>query len=198
MGRCLPWLLVTIAAVGALSACSSSSHRAGKGASDSGYVDGIRIPTPAPTTAIPAVPAPTTCPAGLRATVAQRNPHGSIVLETSRSKYLLNCTYDDKGAGKQGCPRVSVSINTEPSAFTAFNRWTVETGQNAMWSHDPARNPIPVAGVGLLAEWVPKTLTFATATANTWVSVVLSCPVHTGQDLFVATVLGRTALASTS
>lgn len=89
-----------------------------------------------------------------------------------------------------------VIVNTEPNAFEAFNRWTVEQGQNAMWGHDPSRQPVPVSGVGLLAEWAFGSRTFEASTMTTWVAVFLTCAGHTSAQERLAESLARAGLAS--
>jgi hypothetical protein len=159
-------------------------------------VDGIPIPTPEQTSAIPTVPAPTSCPPALRTAFVGTDPHGKIAVRTQASPYLIVCTYTDPAAAT--CTKARVSINTGPNALQDFNRWTVETGQNAMWTNRSSLNPQPVAGIGILAEWVPATLTFETASSNTWVAIVLTCPKHSSADLRLGMALGRAGLASTA
>lgn len=68
-----------------------------------GYVDGIRIPTPAPTTATRVVPAPSSCPASWRTIVARSETRGDVTLQTDTSAYLITCTYNDRDAAATDC-----------------------------------------------------------------------------------------------
>jgi hypothetical protein len=130
----------------------------------------------------------------MRAAFTSANPQGTVAVKTQSSPYLLLCTYTDPASPK--CTKAAVSINTGPSALTDFNRWTTETGQNAMWTGKPSLNPTPVAGIGILAEWVPATRTFAAASTNTWVQVVLTCAAKTTGDLALGKAIGKAGLAS--
>lgn len=192
-------LLVAIIAIALLVGCSSNSHRPAHTATTrSDVVDGIPIPGPATTSAVPVIAAPTSCPAALRVILSRADSHGSITVRSRGSTHELTCSYQDRAADPSACTRVTSIINTEPQAFTAFQRWTVETGQNSMWSNQPALNPVPVSGIGVEAEWVPGNLTFETATMNTWVAIFLTCPTRGAARLHLATALARAALAATA
>jgi hypothetical protein len=181
-----------------LGACSSSgadpasSSRAGS--TSPSVVDGITVPPPYVAPPVRVVAAPLHCPAGAAASL--RAAGGAPVSTRSeRTEHLLTCTYRLRPAGPGRCTGAVVRINTESQAFAAFDRWNVETGQNSMWGRDPALQPVPVQGVGVLAEWVPKLLELGAATSTTWASVVLDCPPGT-PALPLATTLARQALAA--
>jgi hypothetical protein len=89
-------------------------------------------------------------------------------------------------------------VNTEPQAFRAFDRWNTETGQNSMWSHDPKLAPVPLFGIGIEAEWVPKLHELGAANNTTWVSVVLACSAGKPSVIALAKALAKDALASTA
>ena len=97
-------------------------------------------------------------------------------------------------AGTTGCPVASVTINTEPQAFADFNRWVVETVQNAGGVAGAGLAPQEVDGIGVLADWVPDKLTFETATETRWIAVYLTCPSPGPGDLPLAEALARAAL----
>jgi hypothetical protein len=193
--------VVVIAAIGVLAGCASSSDPSPTAPTTSpatsptslGEVDGIPIPGPEVSVAIPVILAPTSCPSTLPALLP-----GSYSVTSRHSSYLLICTYQNRHPVASACTKAEVEINTDPQAFKAFQRWTVETGQNSMWSHNPALNPRPVNGIGVEAEWVPATQTFEASTMNTWVAVFLRCPIRTPRDKPLAAALGRAGLAATS
>lgn len=187
-----------VAFVGVLSACSSSRPTTPPDTGRVSVVDGITIPAPATSSAVPPATAPAACPASLRTAFASAQRGRPVTTSTRRDPNLLLCGYRAAAASATACRAATVSINTEPQAFQAFNRWSVETGQNASWGHDPSLAPQPVSGVGLLAEWVPKTHTLGTASVNTWVMVSLTCAASMPQPPSLALDLGRAGLAATS
>jgi hypothetical protein len=197
-------VIATFALLAGCAATSSSSSTPAATAPDAqstaslGEVDGIPIPGPTTSAAVPVILAPTSCPTALPAIVAQADKSGTTTATSRRSAHLLICTYQDAHPAAAVCAKIEVEINTDPQAFTAFQRWTVETGQNSMWGHNPALNPRPVGHIGVEAEWVPATQTFETATMNTWVAVFLSCPLRTPQDKSLGAALGKAGLASTA
>jgi hypothetical protein len=67
-----------------------------------------------------------------------------------------------------------------------------------MWGNDPKLRPTPVAGVGVVAEWVPKLVELGTASDTTWVSVVLTCPAGSPAVKALAKSLAKDALATTA
>jgi hypothetical protein len=134
----------------------------------------------------------------MRAIVAKADPRAAVTTSVQHALDLITCGYRLRRTTPAACSRASVIINTQPQAFKAFDRWTVETGQNSMWTHNPALNPVPVSGIGVLAEWVPGTATFETATARTWVAVFLTCPEHAVGALTLGKALGRAGLAAAS
>jgi hypothetical protein len=160
-----------------------------------------------PTTraATPAADLPARCPAALGDLIARRTGAAVTAPRTQRSSGLLRCSYAARrsAAGPAGNPAASncsgatVVINTESQAFTDFQRWTVETGQNAMWAHNTALNPRPVKGIGVEAEWVPERTTFETASLAAWVAVFLTCPARHPGARALGAALGRVALTTT-
>jgi hypothetical protein len=196
--------LAVLAAMALLAGCSSSGQPPGGAPSApgspsrSGYVDGIKIPGPYSSPVAPAIPAPAVCPAMFRTIVSQFSPRGSVSLRTQRSAHEITCKYHVAPTAARSCTGAIVIVNTEDLAFFDFNRWTVETGQNSMWGHNPALQPRPVAGIGTLAEWAPAVQTFETATMNTWVAVFMKCPRPNSRVLNLAEGLGRAGLAATA
>lgn len=181
-------IVVLLIAVAALSACSSGSPQAAR--STDGVVDGITIPPPYVKPAGTVVPGPTSCPSDF-ATIL-----GSGYAQTSQSaSHLLTCTYQGSGAP---CTKAVVIVNTEPQAYMAFDRWNVETGQNSMWTSNPALRPTPIAGIGIEAEWVPALLELGTGNDTTWVSVTLTGGGDTPEVLALAESLARAGLASSA
>lgn len=191
-------LIVVVAAVALLAGCASTSHGSHPASAGLGEVDGIPIPGPQITTAAPVILAPTSCPSALPAILSRANKGGTPTVHVKRTPHLITCTYTATPTARRGCTKAEVEINTDPQAFRTFQRWTVETGQNAMWSSQPALDPRPVMGIGIEAEWVPATLTFETATMNTWVAVFLTCPVRSAQDRRLGAAMGKVGLAATS
>jgi hypothetical protein len=130
-----------------------------------------------------------------------------VSLRAQRASDLLRCTYSAKqirsgdaaarGSAASNCTGAIIVINTESLAFTDFQRWTVETGQNSMWTHDPALNPRPVKGIGVEAEWVPEQRTFETASFSAWIAVFLTCPTRPSGAGALGAALGRAGLAAT-
>jgi hypothetical protein len=166
--------------------------------SNSNVVDGITIPPVYVTTRPPVVPTPKTCPTAFAHLLSAFDKRGQVSLSTERSDGEITCDYSDLRAVSGGCTKLRVIVNTEPDAYQAFYRWTVEVGQNSMWSSNPANAPQPISGIGVLAEWVPGVLTFETGSASTWVSIFLTCPVKAAGDLTLSKALARAGLASTA
>jgi hypothetical protein len=190
-----------ITAIAVLAGCASSSAPSTAPSASStslGEVDGIPIPGPTTSIAVPVILAPTTCPSTAPAILSSAGKIGASSLTTKHSSHLLICTYTNVHPAAPACTKVEVEINTNPQAFQAFSRWAVETGQNSMWTSTPALNPRPVSGIGIEAEWVPAVLTFETATMNTWVAVFLSCPTRAPLDKPLAAALGKAGLATTA
>lgn len=188
-------LLVALAA--AATACSSSAGTAGPG-SPTNVVDGITIPPPYVPPAVSVAAGPTACPPSLLTTLRETPPAGGqFTVHTQRDTDLLTCSYQNARPAAQHCSRAVVSVNTEPQAYKAFDRWNVETGQNAMWSHDPKLAPVPVAGVGIEADWVPRLHELGAASSTTWVAVVLTCPTTAPAVVTLAKALAADGLAST-
>jgi hypothetical protein len=51
--------------------------------------------------------------------------------------------------------RVEVMMDNFPQVPFRFERAVVESGQNAIWSHSPWKNPQLVNGIGGGADWFP-------------------------------------------
>jgi hypothetical protein len=192
------WVAVVVVSLAVLAGCSSASDPSSKDSAGLGEVDGIPIPGPQTSSAIPVIEAPTSCPTTLLAIWSASGVGATSAVQSKRSPHLLTCTYSDAAGHRGACAKAAVLINTDPQAFKTFQRWTVETGQNAMWTHTPSQNPRPVRGIGIEAEWVPASRTFETATMDTWVAVFLTCPVRTARDRPLAIALGKAGLAATS
>lgn len=191
-----------VATVAALTACSSSARPpeqvpTSRPTSGSSVVDGITIPPPSVTPAARVVPGPGSCPARFLTALNASSGRGTFTLVTERTAHLITCKYQKMRAASGNCTKSTIMVNTEPNAFAAFNRWNVETGQNSMWGHDPNLQPVPVAGIGIEAEWVPALLELGTANGTTWISVFLTCPDDTPAALSLAEVLATEGLAST-
>ena len=193
----IPLLVALVALAAASTACSSSAGKAGHG-SPTNVVDGITIPPPYVPPPVSVAAGPTACPASFLTTLRAAPVAGSTYsVHTQRDTDLLTCRYQSARPAAGHCSRVVVSVNTEPQAFKAFDRWNVETGQNAMWSHDPKLAPVPVAGVGIQADWVPRLHELGAASSTTWVAVVLTCPTEGAAVLTLAKALATDGLAST-
>lgn len=150
---------------------------------------------------------PDQCPTVLRGLISHATGAAAVSLHTQRSSDLLRCTYVAKqlprgdatarGSATSNCTGATVVIDTASLAFTDFQRWTVETGQNSMWTHDAALNPSPVKGIGIEAEWVPERTTFETASFTAWIAVFLTCPMRHPGARALGAALGRAGLAAT-
>ncbi len=136
-----------------------------------------------------------TCPATFGATLSAAVGGAPFALTTRITAHLLVCTY--RTAATSDCSGAVVSVNTEPQAYTAFDRWNVETGQNSMWSATPSQRPTPIPGIGIEAEWAPALLELGTANDTTWVSIVLTCADPSGA-LAIAEQLALEGLASSA
>lgn len=107
---------------------------------------------------------------------------------------LIVCHYAVAGRSRPGrCSGARVSINTGPQAYTDFRRWVDESVQNAL---HPGSAPLPVAGIGLGADWVPADLTLEAGRTDRWVAVVLTCPTGASGARALATALARTAMTA--
>ena len=143
------------------------------------------------------MPVPATCPTAIRRLIV-RAAGGGVGVATQRSDGLLQCTFAASRPSRMACSKALIIIDTQPQAFKAFDRWAVEAGQNAMWTHEPSLNPTPVGGIGILAEWVPGSHTFETSTATTWVAIFLTCRAHSAAGLPLAKSIARAALSATA
>jgi hypothetical protein len=183
--------VLSLAAAAVASGCSSDGEPA---SSASNVVDGITIPPPYSPPPATVVPGPSSCPTSFRATLEANG--GRYTIKTDRATHLLTCSYRSAHASA-GCSAATVTVNTEPQAFRAFDRWNVETGQNSMWGHDPKLAPVPISGIGIEAEWVPRLHELGAANATTWVSVVLVCSADESSAVTLAKALAKRGLAST-
>jgi hypothetical protein len=185
----------------ALTSCSSSPRDAAAISTPPPtgpeVVDGITVPPVYVAPSATVVPGPTTCPTDFSAALSANAGGSRFMLATQLTSHLLSCTYLAP-AGTSGCSGASILINTEPQAFTAFNRWNVETGQTSMWSANPALQPTPIAGIGIEAEWVPALNELGAGDDTTWVSVTLTCGQGTLGALELAERLAVEGLASTA
>jgi hypothetical protein len=110
---------------------------------------------------------------------------------------LSTCGYRTRGAKTGACPAASVTINTNPQPFKDFQRWVVETTQNAGTARLGADfTPQQVDGIGIEADWVPATYLFETANNERWIAVQLTCPSPAPANLTLAKTLARAALAA--
>jgi hypothetical protein len=133
------------------------------------------------------------CTDQLRAAFSSASRSKPILVRADVAVDYTKCDYR-LAAGTSGCPIASVTINTEPHAFADFNRWVVETVQNAGGVAGAGLAPHEVDGIGVLADWVPDKLTFETATETRWIAVYLTCPSAGPRDLSLAEALARAAL----
>jgi hypothetical protein len=122
---------------------------------------------------------------------------GPVTSKAEVSPGYTRCDYQTASASAQACTAATVSIDTAPQAFTAFNRWVVETTQNA--GGGPAGHaPELIHGIGVLADWVPVTQLFETGTETRWVTVQLTCPAGDPNALALGEALARAALGAES
>ena len=183
----------------ALSACAAHSNAHHSTTSTRpDVVDGITVPPVYVTPAGTVVPGPSTCPSGFAATLSAEAAGTSFTASSQQTAHLITCTYQAAAAPPSSCSRALILINTEPQAFVAFNRWNVETGQNSMWTNNPALRPTPVPGIGIEAEWVPALLELGAGNDTTWVSVTLTCPGNSAGVLELAEQLATQGLAATA
>jgi hypothetical protein len=185
---------LTLTACAATSASKQSRHAAPT-------ANSIPIPPVHEAPAATVVPGPTTCPASFEKTLRTASDGAPFTLTSQRTSHLITCAYHASAHSRTdtaSCTQTKILINTEPQAFTAFNRWTVETGQNSIWSGTPALAPRPVPGIGIEAEWVPASLELGTGDATTWASVILTCPANAQAVRVLAEKLAIEALASTA
>jgi hypothetical protein len=195
-------VLVSIAAVAGC-ASGDSARSSARGSSTNAtdnpsVVDGITIPPIYVTPKGTVVPGPDSCPPGFSTTLSQAAAGADYPLTTTRTANLITCTYTSTNAAIGDCSGAKILINTEPQAFKAFDRWNVETGQNSMWTNNPALRPTPIDGIGIEAEWAPALLELGTGNDTTWVSVIMTCPGNTPAVLALAEALAKQGLASTA
>jgi hypothetical protein len=188
---CAAFLALTALAMA--SACSSGGEPASSASSATNVVDGITIPPPYTPPTARVIAGPSSCPGSFRTTLEANG--GRYSMKTDRATHLLICSYRDSHAAAR-CSAAIVTVNTEPQAFRAFDRWNIETGQNSMWGHDPKLAPVPISRIGIEAEWVPKLQELGAANATTWVSVVLVCSADKPSVVALAKALAKDGLAS--
>lgn len=172
-------IIAALSTMTVLASCGASVHQPSVTATPSAnpsVVDGITVPPVYVTPADTVVPGPMTCPVDFAATLASANAGATFTLTSALTAHLLTCGYQAATAPAGDCTAANILVNTEPQAYKAFDRWNVETGQNSMWTGDPALRPTPVYGIGIEAEWVPALLELGTGNDTTWVSVTLTCP----------------------
>lgn len=194
-------VIVALAAAGCAGPASSdSAHSSVNSSSSDGpsVVDGITIPPIYVTPRGTVVPGPDRCPSSFGPTLSQAAAGAGYTLTTTLTAHLITCTYVSASAPAGACSGAKILVNTEPQAFKAFYRWNVETGQNSMWTNNPALRPTPVAGIGIEAEWAPALLELGTGNDTTWVSVILTCPGDSPAVLSLAEELAKQGLASTA
>ncbi len=181
-------LAVGLIVASVLAGCSSSPSRQSR-------------PQPAPTTRAaqpspPGQPRAIACPASLGAAWSQGTGVSVSTFEDEVSPGYTKCSLRTAAGHPTACTTATVSIDTNPQAFTAFNRWVDETAQNGDVESGTDLFPHQINGIGLEADWVPGTLTLGTATQTRWVSVRLTCTAAGAQPLALAEALARPALTA--
>ena len=191
--------LAALVALAMLTACSSSTHPASNSPPRNlSVVDGITVPPGYVTPAGTVVPGPMSCPADFATTLSAAAAGAAFTLTTQLTSHLLTCGYQAAAVPPGDCRQANILVNTEPQAYKAFDRWNVETGQNSMWTNNPALQPTPISGIGIEAEWAPALLELGTGNDTTWVSVILTCPANTPPVLALAKQLAIEGLASSA
>lgn len=102
------------------------------------------------------------CVAAARAAVA---PAGVTTRVTAVSPGMATCVYEAPRA------RIDVAIDSNPQAFTRFDRAVVERAQNAAWSHNQAKAPQLLERVGMGADWFPADRQLLTTDGRRLISV---------------------------
>jgi hypothetical protein len=169
-------LFVSLAAAGIVTGCSSSSASSPNAQ-----------PSVSPLASV-------TCPDSFGAAFA---PRGAATSTQEVTAGLSTCSYDRRTPKAGACTAATVTINTNPQPFKDFQRWVVETTQNAGTARlgkDFA--PQQVDGIGIEADWVPGTLTFETANNERWIAVQLRCPSSGPPSLALAESLAKAALTA--
>lgn len=173
--------------VGLLGACSSShASRSARSSPPSSVVSG----------ATPALSSPTIeCAAAFDALFAQAAGTKNVTFESQVTSGYTRCDYKAVATTGAGCSAATVSVDTAPQAFKDFNRWVVETTQNA-GGGPPGHAPEQINRIGVLADWVPATQLFETGTEDHWITVQLSCKSSDAQALQLAEALAKAALST--
>ncbi|MCW2550161.1 MAG: hypothetical protein JWN96_4621 [Mycobacterium sp.] len=185
---CRSRAIVGCLAVVLLCACSASHPRS------SGSPPSTAAPSVA-ASSLSSVASPTiNCPEQLRATFAQVASRNPVTVHADVASGFTKCDYRTGVASPVACTAASVTINTAPQAFKNFNRWAVETTQNAGAGPGPGLAPEQINGIGVLADWVPATQLFETATETRWIAVQLTCAPGERKALLLAEALARAGL----
>ncbi len=180
---------VGLAVASMLAACSSTpSHRSVPQPSQT--VPSTNAAPTSPPTQVRAI----ACPAALGAAFSRGTGTSRSTFEDQVSAGLTTCSLRTLAGSSASCTGATVTINTNPQAFTDFNRWVVETAQNGNVKTGTDLFPHQINGIGVEADWVPGTLTFGAATETRWVTVRLTCPPSAAQTLALAEALARPAL----
>jgi hypothetical protein len=94
-------------------------------------------------------------------------PRGVTTRVTAVSPGMATCVYEAPAV------RVDVAIDTNPQAFTRFDRAVVERGQNAVWGHDHTKMPRLLNRLGKGADWFPGDRELLTTDGRRLISVKL-------------------------
>ena len=136
------------------------------------------------------------CPASPRDAFPAGGAAGAVTVQADVSVGFTTCNYGSAAASPGVCSAATLTIDTNPQAFKDFQRWVVETGQNALVGVGDSLAPHQIDGIGVEADWVPGTLMFETATASRWIAIRLMCSATAPRDLALAEALARAALAA--
>jgi hypothetical protein len=90
--------------------------------------------------------------------------------------------------------RVEVMMDDLPQTEFRFERAVVESGQNAIWSHSPWKQPQLLHGIGGGADWFPGDNYLLTVGRKLLITVRIVRPAHGG--LGVAKRVAKATLAS--
>ena len=131
----LIWV-VSLAAAGAWAAASAAGSSSG--------------PSPSQPTQLPAI----RCPASLHDAFARGAASSAITVQADVSSGFSSCAYGSAAGKAKACSAASVTIDTNPQAFKDFQRWVVETGQNAGAGPGEDLAPEAIIGIGVEADWV--------------------------------------------
>jgi hypothetical protein len=90
--------------------------------------------------------------------------------------------------------RVDVMMDDLPQVAFRFERAVVESGQNAIWSHSPWKQPQLLHGIGGGADWFPGDNYLLTTGRKLLIKVSIVRPPHGGKGL--AKRVAKATLAS--